>query len=69
MVAEFKKEAVLKEIGRLSAEVDQGKRIIEEAEERQQQENEIMSRLGMTMQQVSGYIYVMIRWRREIFKV
>lgn len=52
MVAEFKKEAVLKEINRLSAEVEESKRIIEEAEERQQQEDEVMSRLGITVQQV-----------------
>ena len=55
MVAEFKKEAVLKEVGRLSAEVDQAKRIIEDAEERQQQEDEIMSRLGITLQQVQDW--------------
>jgi len=52
MVAEFKKEAVLKEISRLNAEVEQGKRIIEEAEERKKEEDDILNSLGVTMQQV-----------------
>lgn len=52
MVAEFKKEAILKEIGRLSLEVEQGKRIIEQAEEKQAQEDDTLSRLNITIDQV-----------------
>ena len=53
MVAEFKKEAVLKEIGRLSGEIEEGQRIIEEAERIQQQQESMMSRLGLRPDDVS----------------
>lgn len=52
MVAEFKKEAVLKEIGRLSAEVDESRKLIEEAEERQQNQDTILSDLNLTIDMV-----------------
>lgn len=53
MVAEFKKEAVLKELSRLNGEVEQGKRIIAEAQERKEQEDNVLNSLGITVQQVN----------------
>lgn len=56
MVAEFKKEAVLKEIGRLSAEVDNAKALIEEAEERQKEEDGVLQKLGISIDMVRQHL-------------
>ena len=54
MVAEFKKEAVLKEIGRLSVELEQCQKIIEEAKQKEEEENKVLTSLGMTINHVSS---------------
>ncbi|XP_067937050.1 calponin homology domain-containing protein DDB_G0272472-like [Watersipora subatra] len=69
MVSEFKKEAVLKELSRLSMEVEQGKRIIEEAQEKKQQEDKILSSLGLAIQQVPAIVEEREEQRQKLEKM
>lgn len=69
MVAEFKKEAVLKEIGRLSTEVDESKRIIEEADERQQCQDSVLNDLNIGIDMVCECVQVhvfIIPWFKSL---
>lgn len=62
MVAEFKKEAVLKEIGRLSVELEHGQKVIEEAKQKEEAESKVLSNLGITIDHVSIVGKLMLRY-------